>query len=155
MKSTKLNFAIGRKSIVFCGREITVVVAAETRKRPDEMHHRGMPTRGPSGYGGGGRRPYYGRSRSLSRSRSPRYASGSRGRYRSRSNSPAPRRRADYSVSPRVRPEDHSRSPIPDPRERDGDHPRRRSYSPGYVDTDRIPADGKPVYVADEDAPPA
>ncbi|MCL7051356.1 hypothetical protein MKW94_030354, partial [Papaver nudicaule] len=71
------------------------------------------------------------------------------------SNSPAPRRRADYSVSPRRRPEDHSRSPIPNSRERDGDHPRRRSYSPGYVDTDRIPADGKPVYVAVEDAPPA
>ncbi|KAI3850677.1 hypothetical protein MKW98_030737 [Papaver atlanticum] len=124
---------------LFCGREITVVVAAETRKRPEEMRHRGRPTRGPSGYGGGGRRSYYGRScsRSLYRSRSPRYPSGSRGRYRSRSNSPAPRRKADYSVSPRRRPEDHSRSPLP--------VPRRRLYSPGYVDADRIPADGKPV----------
>ncbi|XP_026415076.1 serine/arginine-rich SC35-like splicing factor SCL30 [Papaver somniferum] len=142
---------------LFCGREITVVVAAETRKRPEEMRHRGRPTRGPSGYGGGGRRPYYGRSRSrsMSRSRSPRYPSGSRGRCRSRSNSPAPRRRADYSVSPRRRPEDHSRSPLPVPRSQDGDHPRRRSYSPGYVDADRIPADGKPVYAADEDGPRA
>ncbi|KAI3868843.1 hypothetical protein MKX03_027600, partial [Papaver bracteatum] len=71
------------------------------------------------------------------------------------SNSPAPRRRADYSVSPRRRPEDHSRSPLPVPRAQDIDHPRRRSYSPGYVDGDRIPADGKPVYAADEDAPRA
>ncbi|RZC75794.1 hypothetical protein C5167_000069 [Papaver somniferum] len=30
---------------LFCGREITVVVAAETRKRPEEMRHRGRPTR--------------------------------------------------------------------------------------------------------------
>ncbi|RWR76730.1 serine/arginine-rich SC35-like protein splicing factor SCL30 [Cinnamomum micranthum f. kanehirae] len=37
---------------LFCGREITVVVAAETRKRPEEMRSRARPSRGPSGYGG-------------------------------------------------------------------------------------------------------
>ncbi|OVA16514.1 RNA recognition motif domain [Macleaya cordata] len=139
---------------LFCGREITVVVAAETRKRPEEMRHRGGRPRGPSGYGG--RRSYYGRSRSrsVSRSRSPRYPSGSRGRYRSRSNSPAPRRRDDYSDSPRRRPVDHSRSPRDVPHERDNDHTRRRSYSPGYVDADRNQADNgydeKPAYGGEE-----
>lgn len=88
-------------------------------------------------------RLYYGNShsRSLSRSR----PSGSRGRYSSRSNSLAPRKRADYSVRPRRMPEDHSRTPLPVPCAQDGDHPRRRLYSPGYVDADRIPTDGKPV----------
>jgi len=77
---------------VFFGREITVVLAAESRKRPDEMRSRAR-VRGYSGHEGR-RSSYYGRSRS--RSRSPRF----RGRPRSRSYSPAPRRRDDYSLSP-------------------------------------------------------
>ncbi|KAG4181324.1 hypothetical protein ERO13_A10G220000v2 [Gossypium hirsutum] len=48
---------------IFAGREISVVVAAETRKRPEEMRHKSR-IRGPSGYGG--RSSYYGRSRSRS-----------------------------------------------------------------------------------------
>ncbi|GFY83606.1 SC35-like splicing factor 30 [Actinidia rufa] len=42
---------------IFAGREISVVVAAETRKRPEEMRRRTGP-RGSSGYGG--RRSHYG-----------------------------------------------------------------------------------------------
>ncbi|KAL2317244.1 hypothetical protein Fmac_031120 [Flemingia macrophylla] len=115
---------------IFAGREITVVVAEETRKRPEEMRHRTSRFRGPGGYGGQ-RSSRYGRSRSRSvtRSRSP-YHSGSRSRYRSRSYSPAPRRQSDYSVSPR-RQAEHPRSPRGPPVERDGDQ-KRRSYSPAY-----------------------
>ncbi|KAK7385697.1 hypothetical protein VNO78_31497 [Psophocarpus tetragonolobus] len=116
---------------IFAGREISVVVAEETRKRPEEMRHR-TRIRGPAGYGGR-RSSHYGRSRSrsISRSRSPPYHSGSRSRYRSRSYSPAPRRQSDYSVSPR-RQVEHPRSPRGGPpRERDGDQ-KRRSYSPAY-----------------------
>ncbi|ERN07882.1 hypothetical protein AMTR_s00012p00222390 [Amborella trichopoda] len=121
---------------MFGGREITVVLAAETRKRPEEMRNRAR-VRGPSGYDGR-RSSYYGRSRSrsLSRSRSPRYHSTSRVRYRSRSYSPAPRRRGDYSVSPE--------------RRRGGDYPPvhdygqsrgRRSLSPPqYANANRSPA---------------
>ncbi|KAF5742675.1 serine/arginine-rich SC35-like splicing factor SCL30 [Tripterygium wilfordii] len=114
---------------IFAGREITVVVAAETRKRPEEMRHR---SRARGGYGGG-RSSYYGRprSRSLSRSRSPRRRPSSRTRYRSRSYSPAPRRQGDYSVSPSRRHADHPKSPRGPPQEQDGAH-HRRSYSPGY-----------------------
>ncbi|KAJ1389425.1 RNA-binding domain superfamily [Sesbania bispinosa] len=115
---------------IFAGREISVVVAAETRKRPEEMRHRSR-VRGPASYGGQ-RSSYYGRSRSrsITRSRSPPYHSGSRNRYRSRSFSPAPRRQMDYSVSPR-RQAEHPRSPRGPPGERDDDH-KRRSYSPAY-----------------------
>ncbi|BAT81223.1 serine/arginine-rich SC35-like splicing factor SCL30 [Vigna umbellata] len=115
---------------IFAGREISVVVAEETRKRPEEMRHR-TRTRGPAGYGGR-RSSHYGRSRSrsITRSRSPPYHSGSRSRYRSRSYSPAPRRQSDYSVSPR-RQAEHRRSPRGPPRERDGEL-KRRSYSPAY-----------------------
>ncbi|KAF5467311.1 hypothetical protein F2P56_017146 [Juglans regia] len=115
---------------IFAGREISVVLAAETRKRPEEMRRR-TRVRGPSGHGGR-RSSYYGRaqSRSLSRSRSPRQPSGSRNRYRSRSYSPAPRRRGDYSASPSRRQADHPRSPRGPRRERDVD--QGRSYSPGY-----------------------
>ncbi|XP_068643367.1 serine/arginine-rich SC35-like splicing factor SCL30 isoform X1 [Aristolochia californica] len=113
---------------LFGGREITVVVAAETRKRPEEMRTRSS-TRGP---GNGARRSsYYGhsRSRSVSRSRSPRYPSRSRARYRSRSYSPAPRR-PEYSPSPERR---HARSPRDRSTVRDEDHRvRNRSYSPDY-----------------------
>ncbi|KAM1819711.1 hypothetical protein ACFX15_001268 [Malus domestica] len=111
---------------IFAGREISVVVAAETRKRPEEMRQR-TRVREPSGHGGR-RSSYYGRSRS--RSRSPRYPSGSRSRYRSRSYSPAPRRRGD-SISPSRRRRDNPRSPRDLPPLRDGDHDRRL-YSPGY-----------------------
>ncbi|XP_039020070.1 serine/arginine-rich SC35-like splicing factor SCL30 [Hibiscus syriacus] len=115
---------------IFGGREISVVVAAENRKRPEEMRHRSR-LREPSGYGG--RSSYYGRSRSRSISpmRSPRRPSGSRSRYRSRSYSPAPRRRGNYSVSPDRRHGDHPRSPRGPPQDRGGDY-SRRSYSPGY-----------------------
>ncbi|KAG5557657.1 hypothetical protein RHGRI_007791 [Rhododendron griersonianum] len=115
---------------IFAGREITVVVAAETRKRPEEMRRRSS-VRGTSGYGG--RQSRYGRSwsRSVSRSRSPHYPSGSRSRHRSRSYSAAPRRRADYSISPNRRQADHARSPREPPKERDSDR-GQRSYSPGY-----------------------
>ncbi|XP_021973797.1 serine/arginine-rich SC35-like splicing factor SCL30 isoform X1 [Helianthus annuus] len=83
---------------MFAGREISVVLASDTRKRPEEMRRRAR-VRGPSGHEG--RRSYHGgRSRSRSRSRSPRRPSGSRSRHRSRSYSPAPKRRRDYSPSP-------------------------------------------------------
>ncbi|XP_039802337.1 serine/arginine-rich SC35-like splicing factor SCL30 isoform X2 [Panicum virgatum] len=110
---------------VFFGREITVVLAAESRKRPDEMRNRAR-VRGYSGHEGR-RSSYYGRSRS--RSRSPRY----RGRPRSRSYSPAPRRRDDYSVSPRRKEAQHTSPPRRPPKELDEDK-RRRSYSPASRD---------------------
>ncbi|KAK8350198.1 hypothetical protein V6Z11_A06G195700 [Gossypium hirsutum] len=115
---------------IFGGREISVVVAAESRKRPEEMRHKARQ-RGPSGYGG--RSSYYGRSRSRSASptRSPHRPSGSRGRYRSRSYSPAPRRRGNYSVSPDRRHEDHPRSPRGPPQGCGGDY-NPGPYSPGY-----------------------
>jgi len=109
---------------VFFGREITVVLAAESRKRPDEMRNRAR-VRGYSGHEGR-RSSYYGRSRS--RSRSPRY----RGRPRSRSYSPAPRRRDDYSVSPRRKEAQHTSPPRRPPKELDED--KRRSYSPASRD---------------------
>ncbi|KAK8517130.1 hypothetical protein V6N12_032327 [Hibiscus sabdariffa] len=139
---------------IFGGREISVVVAAEDRKRPEEMRHKAR-LREPSGYGG--RSSYYdyhsftfllcndkitcndsspdvtghSRSRSISPMRSHHRPSGSRGRYRSRSYSPVPRRRGDYSVSPDRRHKDHLRSPRDPPEDRGGDY-SRRSYSPGY-----------------------
>ncbi|XP_027163257.1 serine/arginine-rich SC35-like splicing factor SCL30 [Coffea eugenioides] len=116
---------------IFAGREISVVVAAETRKRPEEMRRKAR-TGGPVGYGGR-RSSYYGHSRSRSRSRSPRYASGSRGRYRSRSYSPAARGRNDYSISPPRRYDDRPRSPRDHLQDRDRVH-IHRSYSPGYHD---------------------
>ncbi|GAV90368.1 RRM_1 domain-containing protein/Radical_SAM domain-containing protein [Cephalotus follicularis] len=111
----------------FAGREISVVVAAESRKRPEEMRQR-TRVRGPYG---GRQSSYYGRSRSRSVSHSPPRPSGSRSRYRSRSYSPAPRRRGDYSLSPNRRHADHPPSPRGPPHERGGDH-NGRSYSPGY-----------------------
>ncbi|KAF8402921.1 hypothetical protein HHK36_011013 [Tetracentron sinense] len=133
--ATEAQYHMNRQ--LFCGREITVVVAAETRKRPDDMRNRDR-VRGPSGYEGR-RSSYHGhsRSRSVSRSRSPRYPSGSRSRYRSRSHSPIPRRRGDYSVSPRRRHADNPRSPRDLPVERDDDNHMRRSYSPDYGNADK------------------
>ncbi|KAF3433698.1 hypothetical protein FNV43_RR24801 [Rhamnella rubrinervis] len=122
---------------IFAGREISVVVAAETRKRPEEMRHRSRI----SNYD---LRPVEilskilfnvsdrSRSRSLSRSRSPRYPSGSRGRYLSRSPSPAPKRRSNYSASPSRRHAEHPRSPRGPPPERElqrDDDLNRRAYS--------------------------
>ncbi|XWS74964.1 hypothetical protein CRYUN_Cryun01aG0044000 [Craigia yunnanensis] len=133
---------------IFAGREISVVVAAETRKRPEEMRHKSR-VRGPSGYGG--RSSYYGRSRSrsLSPMRSPHHPSGSSGRYRSRSHSPAPRRHGNYSVSPGRRHADHPRSPRGPPQERDGDY-NRRSYSPGYENADGTGYGEKSAYESEE-----
>ncbi|OEL21010.1 hypothetical protein BAE44_0017970, partial [Dichanthelium oligosanthes] len=108
---------------VFFGREITVVLAAESRKRPEEMRGRAR-VRGYSGHEG--RRPsYYGRSRS----RSPPY----RGHPRSRSYSPAPRRRDDYSASPRRKEAQRGSPPRRPPKELDEDK-KRRSYSPASRD---------------------
>jgi len=144
--AAEAQYHMNRKN--FGGREITVVLASETRKRPEEMRSRAR-VRGPSS-GSGRRSSHYGsRSRSISRSRSPRYPSGSRGRYRSRSYSPAPRRRDDYSVSPRGRDVERSRSPRGPPEERGNGH-TRRSYSPGYDEGGRRESDGgytkKPAY---------
>ncbi|XP_057511109.1 serine/arginine-rich SC35-like splicing factor SCL30 [Actinidia eriantha] len=137
---------------IFAGREISVVVAAETRKRPEEMRRRTRP-RGSSGYGG--RRSHYGRSRSrsISRSRSPRNPSGSRTRHRSRSFSPAPRRQADYPISPSRGRAEHPRSPRDPPKERDGERVRR-SYSPGYgpdLNQNGNRYDKKAAYESDEE----
>ncbi|KAJ4719889.1 Serine/arginine-rich SC35-like splicing factor [Melia azedarach] len=138
----------------FAGREISVVVAAETRKRPEEMRQRARVSRGGSGYGGP-RSSYYGRSRSrsVSRSRSPRHPHVSRSRYHSRSYSPAPRQHGDYPGSPQRRHVEHPRSPRGHPQERGADY-TRRSYSPSYDDVaDRNPnANGygeKSAYVED------
>nr|XP_043632412.1 serine/arginine-rich SC35-like splicing factor SCL30 [Erigeron canadensis]XP_043632413.1 serine/arginine-rich SC35-like splicing factor SCL30 [Erigeron canadensis]XP_043632414.1 serine/arginine-rich SC35-like splicing factor SCL30 [Erigeron canadensis] len=108
---------------MFAGREISVVLASESRKRPEEMRRR-TSVRGPSGHDD--RRTYHGRSRSLSRSRSPRRLQDTKSRHRSRSYSPAPKRQRDYSPSPvRRQPRSPRGSPL------DHDH-ARRSYSPGY-----------------------
>lgn len=116
------------------GREITVVLAEENRKKPDEMRVRTRTSRAPRGYGRR-RSPHSARSRS--RSRSPEYRSISyRGGHRSRSYSPAPRRGHDYSVSPRDR---HHRSPADSHESDRGRSPVRRSYS-----SQRSP-DGKKV----------
>ncbi|XP_062202585.1 serine/arginine-rich SC35-like splicing factor SCL30 isoform X2 [Phragmites australis] len=107
------------------GREITVVLAAESRKRPEEMRGRDR-VRGYSGHEGR-RSSYYGRSRS--RSRSPRY----RGRPRSGSYSPCPRRRDDYSASPRRKEAHRASPPRRQPKEHDEDK-KQRSYSPASRD---------------------
>ncbi|BAF30110.1 serine/arginine-rich SC35-like splicing factor SCL30 [Oryza sativa Japonica Group] len=117
---------------VFFGREITVVLAAESRKRPEEMRSRAR-VRGYSG-NEGRRSSYYGRSRS--RSRSPHY----RGRPRSRSYSPAPRRRDDYSASPPRKDTHPTKSPRRQPKEHD-EEKKRRSYSPASRDGDPRDAD--------------
>uniref|UniRef100_A0A8I7B7B9 RRM domain-containing protein n=1 Tax=Hordeum vulgare subsp. vulgare TaxID=112509 RepID=A0A8I7B7B9_HORVV len=107
---------------LFFGREITDVVAAESRKRPDDMRNRAR-VRGYSGEPER-RNSCYGRSRSRSRSYSPRYRG--RPRSRSRSYSPAPRRRDDYSASPPRSHHTHSPRRLPKGHEED----ERRSYSP-------------------------
>ncbi|CAO2145245.1 unnamed protein product [Urochloa humidicola] len=138
---------------MFSGREITVVLAADTRKRPEEMRRR----MGPRGYSDhDGRRPSRrgrSRSRSYSRSRSPR----PRGRGRSRSYSPAPRRRDDYSASPPRAKEEHRRS-SKQPKEHDGDK-KWRSYTPEDKNDRRRADNGhdekrKSPGVAEEDEEP-
>ncbi|GJM92722.1 hypothetical protein PR202_ga09215 [Eleusine coracana subsp. coracana] len=121
---------------MFAGREITVVLAADTRKRPEDMRRRTKPSRGYSDYEGR-RSSRHGRSRSrsYSRSRSPR----ARGRARSRSYSPAPKRRDDYSASPGAK-EEHQRSPRQG-KEHDGDK-KRRSYTPDDKSDRRRAANG-------------
>ncbi|KAK8487210.1 hypothetical protein V6N13_062698 [Hibiscus sabdariffa] len=133
---------------IFGGREISVVVAAENRKRPEDMRHKAR-LKGPSSYGG--RSSYHGRSRSRSISpmRSPHRPSGSRARYHSRSYSPVPRRRGNYSVSPDRRHGDHPRSLRGPPQVRDGDY-SRRSYSPGYENAGRNGYSKKPAYESEE-----
>ena len=121
------------RQVVF-GREITVVLAAESRKRPEEMRSRAR-VRGYSDHEGR-RSSHYGRSRSRSRSRSPRY----RGRPRSRSYSPAPRRRDDYSASPQRKDTHRAKSPRRQPKEHEVDK-KRRSYSPANKDGDQRDAD--------------
>ncbi|GMH30591.1 hypothetical protein Nepgr_032434 [Nepenthes gracilis] len=112
---------------LFSGREISVVAAAESRKRPEEMRRK---ARGPSRYGGR-RSPRHGRSHS--HSRSPHHHSGSGGRYRSGSYTPSPRRH-DYTTSPDRRHANHPRSPIDSPLPRD-EH--RSPYSPAYDGADQ------------------
>ncbi|XWS56584.1 hypothetical protein CRYUN_Cryun09bG0098000 [Craigia yunnanensis] len=132
---------------IFSGREISVVVAAETRKRPEEMRHKSRQ-RGPSGYGGWS--SYYGRSQSHSISpMHSHHPSGSRGRYRSRSYSPASRRRGNYSVSPGRSHADQPRSPRGPPQELDGDY-NHRSYSPGYENADGNGYSEKSAYESEE-----
>ncbi|XP_057523761.1 serine/arginine-rich SC35-like splicing factor SCL30 [Amaranthus tricolor] len=122
---------------IFAGREISVVVASESRKRPEEMRRKTRQRSGGPRYGGR-RSPAYrrSRSRSVSRSRSPRYHSSSRGGHRSRSYSPSPRRREEYSPSPGRRPVDHTGSP--------GESPRR-----DHEDWNEA-ANGKAKYEAEE-----
>ncbi|KAL4576273.1 hypothetical protein LXL04_012365 [Taraxacum kok-saghyz] len=126
---------------MFAGREISVVLASESRKRPEEMRRRTRPRESE------GRRSYHGRSRS--RSRSPRRPSGSRSRQRSRSYSPAPKRRGgEYSPSPERR---GPRSPNGGPMEREIDdgRTRSRSYSPGYDAANGHDVDRRSSYKAE------
>ncbi|KAI5015306.1 hypothetical protein ZWY2020_056696 [Hordeum vulgare] len=81
---------------LFFGREITVFVAAESQKRPDDMCNRARVRALSFSFGHKGF--LNGECRSRSRSYSPRYRGHPRSR--SRSYSPAPRRRDDYSASP-------------------------------------------------------
>ncbi|KMT18321.1 hypothetical protein BVRB_2g024810 isoform A [Beta vulgaris subsp. vulgaris] len=129
---------------IFAGREISVVVASESRKRPEDMRRKTRQRSGGPRYGGR-RSPGHRRSRSRSVSRSPHYRSGSRGGHRSRSISASPRRRAEYSASPSRRPVDRPRSPRDSPRA-DG----RRSYSPDPEDRNET-ANGKAKYEAEEE----
>ncbi|GKU91945.1 hypothetical protein SLEP1_g5748 [Rubroshorea leprosula] len=136
---------------IFAGREVSVVVAAENRKRPEEMRDRARVRGGP-GYE---RRSYYGhsRSRSISPPHSPHHPSGSRSRYRSRSYSPATRRHEDYSISPHRRYEEFPRSQRGPPQEQDGYYDDR-SYSPRYDNVNQNQLDNgygkKPAYGPEE-----
>ncbi|XP_021768994.1 serine/arginine-rich SC35-like splicing factor SCL30 [Chenopodium quinoa] len=134
---------------IFAGREISVVVASESRKRPEDMRRKTRQRSGGPRYGGR-RSPGYrrSRSRSVSRSRSPRFrsGSGSKGVHHSRSYSPSPRRHEEYSASPSRRPVDRSRSPRDSPRGGDA----RKSFSPDHEDRNET-AVGKAKYEAEEE----
>ncbi|URE27639.1 hypothetical protein MUK42_16466 [Musa troglodytarum] len=101
---------------LFGGREITVVVAAESRKRPEEMRKRT-------------------RTRTLTFSiqitltLSPLFFKGP-------SYSPVPKSRNDHSSSPQKRESSHERSPRNHSKERNEDE-NRKSYSPSYSDANR------------------
>ncbi|GMH20698.1 hypothetical protein Nepgr_022539 [Nepenthes gracilis] len=114
---------------IFVGREISVVVAAETRKRPEEMRRK-VRIRGPPRYGGRGS-PHYrrSRSRSVSHSHSPQYPSGSRGRYRSGSYTPSPRRH-DNSRNAANGYDKRSKHGAKEARDHRGSSPMRGSRSP-------------------------
>ncbi|KAF7816439.1 serine/arginine-rich SC35-like splicing factor SCL30 [Senna tora] len=120
---------------IFAGREISVVFAVETRKRPEEMRQKARPSSYRRPVDSGGRKPsYHGRSRSRSRSVPRSHFSHHHSRYNSRSFSPAPRRPSDRSLSSR-RQAEHPGSPryfSPAPRRR-SDHslsPRRQAEHP-------------------------
>ncbi|XP_044508701.1 serine/arginine-rich SC35-like splicing factor SCL30 isoform X2 [Mangifera indica] len=118
---------------LYAGREIFVVVAAEMRKRPEEMRQRARFS-GGSGYDRPQSSYYvYSRPRSISCSRSPRLPQGSRGRYHSRSYSPVPRQHEHYPVLPRRRHAEHPRSPRGPPQVQGFEY-TRQSYSPAYDD---------------------
>ncbi|PWZ54994.1 Serine/arginine-rich SC35-like splicing factor SCL30 [Zea mays] len=104
---------------VFFGREIAVVLAAESRKRPEEMRSR-TRVRGYSGHEGR-RSSYYGNFAFLF------------SYHPCRSYSPAPRRGNDYSASPRRQEAHRSSPPRRPPKEHDEDK-KRRSYSPASRD---------------------
>uniref|UniRef100_A0A0D3F353 RRM domain-containing protein n=1 Tax=Oryza barthii TaxID=65489 RepID=A0A0D3F353_9ORYZ len=99
------------RQVVF-GREITVVLAAESRKRPEEM-----------------------RSRARVREVSFTFAFPLSPSY-----SPAPRRRDDYSASPQRKDTHRAKSPRRQPKEHEVDK-KRRSYSPANKDGDQRDAD--------------
>ncbi|KAK1312022.1 Serine/arginine-rich splicing factor 33 [Acorus calamus] len=114
---------------VFGGREITVVLAAETRKRPEEMRHRA-------------------RVRTLTITLTFPFTLSSvwvsfKGptSVKVLSYSPAPRRRADYSPSPRRRDSGSPRSPR-DHRKRQSEEDPRRSNSPDHGDANRKAGNG-------------
>ncbi|XP_078428625.1 SC35-like splicing factor 30 [Wolffia australiana] len=138
---------------VFGGREITVVAATESRKRPEEMSRRTRVSRDPPG---GRPSSNYDRdySRSVSRSRSPRSPrrhSDSRGRQNSRSYSPDGRRPRSRSVSPK-RHSNSGRSPREFHRDGDGRDPRR-SYSNGANRGDRDLINGNEGMRYEEEGP--
>ncbi|XP_021855484.1 serine/arginine-rich SC35-like splicing factor SCL30 [Spinacia oleracea] len=135
---------------IFAGREISVVVASESRKRPEDMRRKTRQSSGGPRYGGRRSAGYSrrSRSRSVSRSRSPRYRSGSKGGHRSRSYSASPKRRDELSASPSRRPVDRSRSPREDSPPRGGDG--RRSYSPDH-EVRKETAVGKAKYEGEEE----
>uniref|UniRef100_A0A0E0NCH3 RRM domain-containing protein n=1 Tax=Oryza rufipogon TaxID=4529 RepID=A0A0E0NCH3_ORYRU len=101
------------RQVVF-GREITVVLAAESRKRPEEMRSRA-------------------RVREVSFTFAFPLSPLS-------SYSPAPRRRDDYSASPQRKDTHRAKSPRRQPKEHEVDK-KRRSYSPANKDGDRRDAD--------------
>uniref|UniRef100_A0A803N2L8 RRM domain-containing protein n=1 Tax=Chenopodium quinoa TaxID=63459 RepID=A0A803N2L8_CHEQI len=112
---------------IFAGREISVVVASESRKRPEDMRRKTRQRSGGPRYGGR-RSPGYSKRSSL------------------KVLFPSPRRREENSASPSRRPVDRSRSPRDSPRGGDA----RRSFSPDHEDRNET-AIGKAKYEAEEE----